>query len=80
MIDGWMTVKEVMVWLNITRGYVYVCADKYKWLTCTVGSTRLYAENDVKDTPSADERKRIGYEQRSKNNCSTHVEQSINGD
>jgi hypothetical protein len=56
--------------------HLYKLAKQFEWRTNKIGHTRLYHREDVEDTPGADERKRIGYEQRGKpaDESSTRVE------
>lgn len=66
-MDKWITIQEAMEILNVSRQHVYTLAERYKWRTAKRGSTRFYHHDDVKNTPSANERQRQGYEQRGLN-------------
>jgi hypothetical protein len=72
MDNEWLTIPQVMARLNVSRAYIYTLAIRYKWRSQKIGNTRLYYEADVIATPDAEERQRLGYE----NRISTHVEKS----
>ena len=64
MDNEWLTIPQVMARLNVSRTYIYTLANRHKWRSQKIGNTRLYHEADVSTTPSADERQRLGYENR----------------
>ena len=66
----WMTIAEIQDKLSISRQHVYTLADRYQWRTAKRGSSRFFHRDDVEATPPADERQRLGYEDRT----STHVD------
>lgn len=74
-LNDWMTVKEAMEYLEVSRWYLYQLFERYQWRTQKLGAARLFHRADVEATPSADERKSAGYEQRS-----TRVESEANNE
>lgn len=55
-LKKYVTVKEAMGILGITRPGVYVVAKLYGWKTAKVGNTRLYLRADVESTPPSNKR------------------------
>ena len=66
----WLTIRETMNQLNVSRQYVYTLARRYGWQTEKRGNMRYFCAADVASTPDADERRKLGYE----NRVSTRVE------
>ena len=65
MAKQWLTIREIMNQLNISRQYVYTLASRYDWRTEKRGNMRYFCAADVASTPDADERQRLGYKERS---------------
>jgi predicted DNA-binding transcriptional regulator AlpA len=63
-MNKWLTIPQTMKLLNVSRTHIYTLASQYDWRSQKIGNTRLYHEADVIATPSADERQRLGYENR----------------
>lgn len=65
MSDQFLTVKQVMSQLGVSRQTVHSLAHQYKWASELTGNKRRYKASDVVATPDEAERRRLGYVQRS---------------
>lgn len=65
MDDKFLTIKQVMRQLGVSRQTVHSLACQYRWASELTGNKRRYKASDVAATPDEAERRRLGYAKRS---------------
>lgn len=50
-LSDYMTVRDVMAYLKITKNGVGIVSKNQQWRTLKVGHSRLYLREDVENTP-----------------------------